>query len=503
MLPSLLLPIIQFLGIAAVVLLLFSPVWGVQWPLSRSQRKFNRGDHAGARAVLERALRSPFGVGVENRATLRYQLAWYYMADSRYAEAADQVRAALAAPLPWQLEATLRKRLAECLEALEQGEPAFNEWQRALALTDGAVRDASWYLFRGKLLAAQHQHAAACHALEQALKLATPAQTALRHEALAQLAISSYNAGRPDQTIQWANQGISEGLQGVYLKTVHGMAGVGYSVLGKLTDSARHRRAAYELAQQEGSTSLAAKYLAQLANVYLKQGLLGDATAEADRAISIHPDARRTAWCVQSDTFKARGLWNEARELLENARETPAFPQPAEERRAQATFSLARAWLEFEAGDAETAWRHLEQAGKELVNDERLSLWCEITSIPVLAAIGRAPGARAAHERAEAALSAYPHDVETRSLFFASEGRYYFLLGEHERAAASWRRFLELDAGALQNPTAYYFIGECCVALGDLDAARAAYGEALEVGIPTYHARLAADRLLAMDDDTV
>ena len=47
----------------------------------------------------------------------------------------------------------------------------------------------------------------------------------------------------------------------------------------------------------------------------------------------------------------------------------------------------------------------------------------------------------------------------------------------------------------VNQPTAWYFLGECHLSLGDTEAARDAFARAVEPEIDTYHARLAAQRL--------
>ena len=68
-------------------------------------------------------------------------------------------------------------------------------------------------------------------------------------------------------------------------------------------------------------------------------------------------------------------------------------------------------------------------------------------------------------------------------------------LMEYDRSLQYWARFLSTKPDRTGLTTAFYFIGECQNALGNLDAAKNAYREAVDVGIETLHSRLARERL--------
>src|SRR5205085_358990 len=97
-------------------------------------------------------------------------------------------------------------------------------------------RDAGWCSLRAKLLSDREQHAEACAAYEEALRLlpTSPGEGVSRGELLVRLALSSFHAARPGDAARYAEEAIAAGVTGVHLETAHSMAGVGYSTLGEL-----------------------------------------------------------------------------------------------------------------------------------------------------------------------------------------------------------------------------------------------------------------------------
>ena len=94
----------------------------------------------------------------------------------------------------------------------------------------------------GKLLDRQHRYAEAVELYEKALELAPPDQKAVRTSILMHLTLSSFNAGRPADTVRWAKVAIAMAPDGPLSHGARRMAAIGCSNLGRLDDAERHVR---------------------------------------------------------------------------------------------------------------------------------------------------------------------------------------------------------------------------------------------------------------------
>lgn len=476
------------------------------WLVRRSLQQFNAGDRVGARSTLQRALRTPLLLSHRGKVDLRYQLAWYYMAAKEYAAAIAELETALkelgggVSRTFWSwLEARLRRRLAECLEGVGREAEAHEQRGQVFELLGKGEKDAGWYTLRGQMLADRNQHAEACSAFEEALRLFPTATGvgASRGEILVRLALSSYNAGRPQQAVRYAEEAIAVPVTGVHLSSAHSTAGIGYSTLRELEKAEAHYLAAAQVAQADRRTPSAARYLAMQATVLRKRGELTAALAVCDEAEAIHSEAARTAWGVRQDCYRGRGQWQEARDALQRYRESAAFPSPAAERRTRSVAELGLAWIEIEAERPEFAAHHLQSAATELKHDAKLACWCASSLPVVLAQLGRAEEARAALARARSEARQFQEDQETYSNFLTGAGTAHYYLGEDRAAIEVWDEFLKLHQVPAALPKALYYSGLSQLRLGATERARNLLQRADEMSDENYYSSLSRQELAA------
>src|SRR5207237_2633849 len=96
------------------------------------------------------------------------------------------------------------QHLADTLEGLERFEEAAAERKQAGAALRDPEETSLGLQAKGKLLDREHRHAEAYAAYERALSLAPHNQKAVCSEIMMHLVLSSFNAGRPADTLRWA-----------------------------------------------------------------------------------------------------------------------------------------------------------------------------------------------------------------------------------------------------------------------------------------------------------
>src|SRR5262249_40221630 len=153
------------------------------------------------------------------------------------------------------LEADIRRRLIDCLEALGRNDEAEVERANAAACVDRAPDDTLRYLTKGTLLERKHQYVEACAAFEKALLLAPVSNLPVRIECMIHLVLACFHAARPVETLRWAEEAIASGAEGKYLRIAHRMAGVACGNLGRLEESEDHCRRAYDAAAALGDNA--------------------------------------------------------------------------------------------------------------------------------------------------------------------------------------------------------------------------------------------------------
>lgn len=456
----------------------------------------NRGQGRQGRALLERAAAAPSLFGERARRGTRFLLAWYLMEEGEYERGAEQCRTILRRRLPRGFEAQVRQRLADCLEGGGDAGAASEERELGMARLEGGRDGPDELLARARALRQEGKHAEACDVTQQALAAMRPEPSLSRSRVLLHLALASFDAGRPADTVRFAE----EALPGCSLSdmrvTAHKTAGIGYSSQGRLEEAEQHLQEAFIEARRAGMTELAASILAQLAGIRMNRGRIAEAVEAAERAAGLSLKARRQARMVESECLRLWGRHAEARTANEQARRAPGHAVPAAERRSQAILLLGLAWIEAEAGEPGAALDALHRASADLQGDVKLELYCIATAGWLMALAGRPDEARAQIEEAARRTADFADDVKTRELCLAMAGRARLALGEPAFARDAWEEYLRLEPVPVSRPTAHYHLGECHAQLGDVEAARAAWRAAVDLGIDTHFARQAKRRLV-------
>ncbi len=461
-----------------------------------------RGDQKRLRQLRELVTRLPSVFGDRARAEWRQGLVWSYMQEGRYQEAADLCRQLLARKPKAADEARQRLLLADCLDGLGQQAESQAEERRAEQVLAGAQLDAGFYLTRGNFLDKQHKYALACEAYGKALPLIPEWNTLVKAQALLQLGLAAYNAGRPSDAIRYAEEAIPLKPLKQLLIMAHSIAALGYSGVANLEAAEVHRRKGYELARETGNKHLTGELLAQLADVEMKHGKLEDAIRHCEEAAALHPSAGRLAHMTRAECLRIMGHFVEAREGFEASRAAQPYPQPDLERRGRATIDLGLSWLEAEEGNLELAIDYLDRALPEMDGDDKLSLWCTAAQAWYFAALGRTDEAQRKIWEVQTQAPHFSADRQTQSLCRAMVARACYALGDLTRCQEHWEAYFQTYPDPVFRPGALYYYGECLLASGDYHNAVVAWQQAVAMNLDTHHSRLAARRLRELQVST-
>ena len=189
-------------------------------------------------AALEDGLARRNHYDVRTNALARYRLMEFYKVRKRYQEAIDQGKSILAMKgVNAELEDEVRVEITVCLDFL--GRPDEAEMERMAVAGGGEEKPQGFLGWRavGKALEKQHRYDDAASAYEQALRLTDATNEAGRDGLLVRLVLASFNAGRPEVTVHWAEQAIALEVAETQLYRVHRMAGVACSNLGRLVEA--------------------------------------------------------------------------------------------------------------------------------------------------------------------------------------------------------------------------------------------------------------------------
>ncbi len=446
-------------------------------------------------AALEDGLArcNPFDLGKIFQA--RYGLMQMYTIRKRYEEAINQGRLLLRMPaLRHDLENEVRVELAACLDFLGRDEEAEAE-RMAVAdnLEDNPDTFVGWRA-KGKVLEKLYRYEEAVQALEQALDRDSAENKASRDEVLFRLALASFNAGWPEQTMMWAERVIAEGGSESWIYLAHRLAGSATSNLGRLDLAHDHRERAYEMAVKEGKPEKISDCLATLADLHHLRGELEKAEAMSLHAESLCPGRARPAILFHAIILRAQGRLEEAVARLEQASCIGVLMSSFHERRMQAVLNMTMATHRALLGRLDQAWDNLTAATRELGADPKLARACEAAWAYLMARRGDRESALRRTNLVLQELDEHPRDNFTRLDCLEKIGQAMILTGEFERAKECWERFLATTHPPVAEPTGRYHLGVCQWHLGDLDAARESFRGAAAQGINSYHARLAEER---------
>ena len=455
----------------------------------------SRGDREAQRKILERISASRALTAGDAKTNARFALAWICMDERDYQGAENWCRKALDARLRPPVEANIRRRLADCLEAMGQSESAKEERRRVEQGLSTATEDAELLLSRGKSLSDAGRHSESYEVYRRALDLISRRQRGRASETMVKLALASYHSGRPDRAVEWSEKALRGVLPNVLRETAHSMAALGSSARGRLDDAERHHRLALSIALRLGDNDRSARSLAQMANVEKLRGDLVGAMAACQRAASLSRRERRTIYIIEGECLRLWGRFDEARAAFDRAGRAPGHSSPAAERRSQGILALGIAWLNAESGHLSQAEDVMEVAKSSFGEDEKLFLWCTSTGAWISALQGNGQEASRLLQEAEARADGYKEDRRTLETCYFLISRAYLAMWLPEKAIEFGRRFLELTPDPVYRPGILYHLGQCAEAMMSSDDARRWYVEAVETGVHVNAARLAAQRL--------
>jgi tetratricopeptide (TPR) repeat protein len=205
---------------------------------------------------------------------------------------------------------------------------------------------------RGNLLDREHRYAEAVAAYERALELAPPDDDHIHINLMMHMALSHFNAGRPAETLRWAEAVIGLDPTGSMRPGARRLAALACGNLGRLDEAERHARAGVELAP---SAEQRAEALALLAEYVVRRGDLDEAERTARDAEAMLPGQKRMPWFIIARIERERGCLEEAVRALEQARSIPMGQIPAARRRVDAAIDVHLATAQVQLGRADFA----------------------------------------------------------------------------------------------------------------------------------------------------
>ncbi|MDR3634025.1 MAG: tetratricopeptide repeat protein [Isosphaeraceae bacterium] len=446
------------------------------------------------RRYLEWVVATPSLLGDALRAEARHDLMRLAHMEGRHEQVVAQGLAIVRhAIVPAGMKAEVRGRLADALEGLGRVDEAQEQRRLAVADLKAADKTASWYVNRGRQLAAERDFASACRAYELGLEVAPEGPNDARALLTLHLANALFMAGRVEESAQRAEEATGLVHDRERLLAAHRQAGASYGTLGRLEEAESHRRRAVELAEAMGDPDKLADGLADLAELQRKRGRLSEALAACERAAAIKPT--RHVEGVRYEILRSWGRFDEAFATNLRASRTDPNPTPRAEQMMQGIYAYGRAFLRMEQRRLEEVPALIEAAGAGVRGDAKLTVWCDAAGTRFAALQDRREEALRGLDRVERRLEDFAQDRNTCAVILSNLGRAALTLGEYDRALGYWEQYLGLPPTPVDLPIAYYHLGEALRGLGDETAARARYREAVATGLDTYYVQLAEARL--------
>lgn len=427
----------------------------------------------------------------------------------QYAEAAVIYRALLKRPLTSGLQAKTRQCLADALDALGEAEAANQEREWAGAVAKKGIDNPMALATQGDLFEDKQQHDDACNAYARALKLTPIIVPAERATLMAKLSIAHYNAGRSADALKWAEAALKSRPYLEVRLLMYRMSGVIYSDLDEIEKAEDSYRRSLELAEANSKPEETSQSLAGLADVQRKRGHFVDSIVMARRAVETCDSPFRGGRIVETECLREIGQFDEARSVVARMKQGPRHDQPRIERRMQAMCALTLAWIETTADCPKAALAALEEVREHLKEAAQSSVWppppasgenkvgiyCDTTQMLVHAQLGQQDAARRLRAGIESQLSRYMNDRSVLMAVYDQFARIAYFSGDLAESRAFWQRHLDCKPNPVGLPSAYYWLGETHLRLGETDAARDFFRQAVAPGIDSLDARRAQARL--------
>jgi len=426
---------------------------------------------------------------------------WFYLGDMlyqarRYAEALEPLRAVCSFGTN-PLDPPARKRIAECLDALGRPDEAARERLAAGFVADAIGNPLLSAKTKAEMFSREQKYDEACQQYELAMGLATGPDFRLKRTLRLKLTLANMNAGHPSRVLGLSEQGLLDDPDPLHKIIFHRMAGLACANLGRLEIADIHSQKAYDAAVQLGNTNQQADSLGVLAYVRHQQGRLDEAIDLSRRAVEAAGEiGNRVANTCLFETLMTMGRYQDAQNAISQSRESTVMFVPSKERRSTGAMNLGLARAAGELGNFNQALDLVASATKDFQNNS-MSAYCDSIRFWLLA------------ERGDAA-SEWMVATESKVKSVDSPGAQRDIFGMLTRGAlatgdyALGLRFamclLDLGPHPVDLPRAHYLIGECRRGLGEIDAARSAFNEAIGLGIETIWTKRARERLAEMAD---
>jgi tetratricopeptide (TPR) repeat protein len=347
---------------------------------------------------------------------------------------------------------------------------------------------------RGKALEKETRYGEAYDLYEQALVLVPSESPTQRMTYLIKLASTAVMASRPAQAIAWAEEAIGSGADGTYSVLAHNLAGVAYKNLKDFERAVYHAQTAYEQALASGKPDQAADNAATLASIQYGRGNLEQAAAMAREVIRLDPARGSSGYIVVAKCYAAHGQYEDALAAYRHAAEAiatrfPGNPVPA------ATVDYGVAEMLAKLARYDQALEHLGEIEQRMSSETAVAAWCLSLRAQIHAEQGRTEEALALLPQLSARIHALAGNRDTVFRLTMAIARTYFVTGDYAQSLDYWSDALLQTPEPISLPRIHYHQGECHRRLGDVDAARRCWREAVALDIDTVDARDAEQRL--------
>jgi tetratricopeptide (TPR) repeat protein len=470
-----------------------SCIWFVVVP--RWSMTLARGDRDRRERILRWVVNTPAPSALN--ALSRFLLGANTQVGGRYDEAEAIFRSILrdnGKRLDPGFESVVRQHLADTIDALGRSEEATAERERAAAVLVGAEDTFLGLQARGQLLDRQRRYDEAVAAYQRALALSPTWERDLRAQLMMRLVLSTFNAGRPADTLRWAEAVLVFDPDGPMNPMARRMAALACSNLGRLDEAERHLLVGLE---RSGDPTHRVESLALLGGYLFRRGDLDGAERTAREAEAILPDRRRTTWTVIAEVERARGHLEAAVRALEHAKTISMGHIPAANRKVDAAIDKSLAIIHAELGHHEVARDLIAGAEAELADDPKQGVIFNASAALVEALAGDRDRALARIESAERGRRAVPQDGRTQVSVLSLLGRAALAVDEPGRAEVFVRELLDLGPDPVYLPFAWFHLGECRRRLDDESGGVECDAKAASTRFGTRWERLARERLEA------
>lgn len=410
--------------------------------------------------------------------------------NGKHEETIADCRNCLAKPQQPLIEARMRARMADSLQALKRTDEANAEREAAVRLLQSLPKDYTTLHPYADILVKQGRRDEAVEALQLGLS-STPADKSLEQaHYMNDLMSIAVKQDAPEETLRWAEAAIAAGAIGLGRCNCHRIAGNIRLGRGELDRAREHADAALKLAGSELTARARSGAWAYAATVELYYGRLSECEAAADRSIGFAGEARlgREVKCI---SLFHRGMLGDALAEIEQVKSS-SLP-------AKADFVplLAIASIAVEQGDVRRAADALERAASIPALNPRMVLRLDAASARLLALAGMSGEADAKLADLRTRAEEYPGEILLQLTALVACGRVEMAFSRYASARTYFARCLEMNRYPLLAPIYHYFHAECAQYLGNSEEADRHYFLGAGYNRDIAYAQKCADKLAA------